>query len=244
MHACKGRHVLQLHHGILLPHHYVTNLQGPQNPLFKDAAGAHHVMLTLVAFGYAQRNGLTGFLEIKRVVAHGQITNLQEPVAKGAGLHLIAHHGSQAHLKQAVAFALGGVIQWPGHGHLDGVAGGRVDHCGLCNTPVAVLRNLPTIRCAITVGDIDPLDIRQGAKAYAPGLIALEAHAVRALEIAMLKLHAHRAIGLHLAVLAQDIEHIAISQSREVYVLQLECFINLVEGKGSLVGQILFFACS
>jgi hypothetical protein len=127
MHARKRSHVLQLHHCALLPHHHVTDLQWPQHTLFQDAAGTHHMSRALVAFGYAQGNGLTGFLEVKSVVAHGQITNLQKPVTESTGLHLITHHSSLTHLKEAVTLALGGVIEWASQCHLNGIASGRMN---------------------------------------------------------------------------------------------------------------------
>ena len=127
MNAGEGSHVLQLHHSVLLPHHHVTNLQGTQNALLQNATRTHHVMIPLVAFGYAQGNGFSRFLEVKLVVAHGQITNLQKSITESAGLDVTVYHRSLPHLKETVTAALGGVIEWTRQGHLNGVTSSRMN---------------------------------------------------------------------------------------------------------------------
>ena len=127
MDASEGSDILQLHHGVLLTHHHVTNLQGTQHALFQNATGTHYVMIAPVAFGYSQGNGFTCFLQVKRVVAHGQITNLQKSVTESAGLDVIAYHRSLTQFKKAITASFGSVIERASQGHLNSLTDGRMN---------------------------------------------------------------------------------------------------------------------
>ena len=242
MHAREGRDILQLRHGIGLPHHHVADLQRPQTAAFKNAIGREHMPGVGVAFGDFQRDAFAGLLEVQHVIAGGQIAQFKETVSEIAGLYVVGHVGAIACLEQRVLRALGGVVQSTGQSHLHRVPGGGVDDGGLRNAAIAVPGNLPAITGTVTVTHVDVLNVRQGAEVHAAGGIGLEAEGARGLEVAVLHGHGHGTIRFGLAVFAQHIERVMLTHPGQVHVFQLQGCVHGVDRVAHAVGQVLLVA--